>query len=361
MAVAQDKRANSGRKIKLAILVFVLLIISGLLAAIWLRSRHPATSSAEGQNRQSARVSSEVVLACPGRVEGLTDVIDVGAGIDGVLAAVLVEEGQQVKAGEVIARIACRDLEAELEAARAMAESSRQSRQRLLRGSKEEERRIAADETAAAEAVLRQAQLHHQRMARLYEKGDVSKETLEKAQRDLDVTEAALRASVSRRELVNSSPLPEELARADAEVRAADERGSTAIAKLDKCSIKAPITGTILRRHLKVGEPTSVLIPRPIVSLADISQLRVRAEVDERDVGRIHLGQQVIVLADAFPGRRFAGRVSRPGAQMGRKKVRTGDPAEKSDRDVLEVLVDLEETDERLVVGLRTTVQFLAK
>jgi hypothetical protein len=124
---------------------------------------------------------------------------------------------------------------------------------------------------------------------------------------------------------------------------------------------KALITRTVLRRHLKAGEPVSVLVPRPIVSLADISQLRVRAEVDERDLGRIHLGQQVVVLADAFPGRRFAGRVSRPGAQMGRKKVRTGDPAEKSDRDVLEVLVDLEEIDERLVVGLRTTVQFLAK
>jgi hypothetical protein len=46
---------------------------------------------------------------------------------------------------------------------------------------------------------------------------------------------------------------------------------------------------------------------------------------------------------------------------MGRKKVRTGDPAEKSDRDVLEVLVDLVETDARLVIGLRVTVQFLSK
>jgi multidrug resistance efflux pump len=365
MAVAQDKRTSSKQKARLIAYVFVALFALSLPAAFWLRSglSSPGASSAENQSEQQAQASdrNEVVLACPGRVEGLTDVIDVGAGIDGVLAAVLVEEGQQVKAGEVIALITCDDLKAELEAARAMAESARQSRQRLLRGSKEEERRIAADEAAAAEAVLRQAQLHHQRMARLYEKGDVSKEALERARRDLEVAEAALRASVSRKELVNASPLPEELARADAEVRAADERVSTAIAKLDKCSIKAPITGTILRRHLKAGEPVSVLVPRPIVSLADISQLRVRAEVDERDLGRIHLGQQVVVLADAFPGRRFAGRVSRPGAQMGRKKVRTGDPAEKSDRDVLEVLVDLEEIDERLVVGLRTTVQFLAK
>jgi len=67
------------------------------------------------------------------------------------------------------------------------------------------------------------------------------------------------------------------------------------------------------------------------------------------------------VLIDAFPEKRFRGKVSDIGALMGRKKVRTGDPAEKSDRDVLEVLVDLDETDKRLAVGLRVTVRFLSK
>jgi hypothetical protein len=49
------------------------------------------------------------------------------------------------------------------------------------------------------------------------------------------------------------------------------------------------------------------------------------------------------------------------GELMGRKRVRTGDPAEKSDRDVLEVLIDMDERDERLVIGLRATVRFLAQ
>lgn len=53
------------------------------------------------------------------------------------------------------------------------------------------------------------------------------------------------------------------------------------------------------------------------------------------------------------------GRVSSTGSQMGRKKVRTGDPAEKADRDVLEVLIDLDEKDKACVVGLRITAQFI--
>jgi multidrug resistance efflux pump len=110
---------------------------------------------------------------------------------------------------------------------------------------------------------------------------------------------------------------------------------------------------------LKAGESVSTTLPQPIVSLADTSQIRVRAEVDVRDVGRVRLGQRVVVLADAYPAQKYGGRVSRMSMIMGRKKVRTGDPAEKSDRDVLEVLVELDDADRYLVVGHRTTVQFL--
>ena len=55
------------------------------------------------------------------------------------------------------------------------------------------------------------------------------------------------------------------------------------------------------------------------------------------------------------------GKVSHVEPSMGRKKVRSGDPAEKSDRDVLEALVDLDQSKLPLLVGLRVTVQFLAK
>jgi HlyD family secretion protein len=103
----------------------------------------------------------------------------------------------------------------------------------------------------------------------------------------------------------------------------------------------------------------STVFPKPIVTMADASALRVRAEVDERDIGRVSIGGAARILSDAFPGRVFEGKVSRMEGLMGRKKVRTGDPAEKSDRDVLEALVDLQTGDNPLVIGLRVTVQFL--
>jgi HlyD family secretion protein len=346
------------RRLKLVALILSVVAIAGLLVLALARNGSRKSVAPDG-NQQGTKPHEEIVLASPGRVEGQSDVINVGAGADGVLKAVLVQEGQQVRAGQVIALIACREIESQIDEARALAERARQNRLRLLRGSRPEERSKAADQTAVAEAQFKQAQLQHQRVAQLFKSAVVSKEELDTAAKDLAVAEATLRATRNQQDLVNAPPLPEELARADAEVGLAEEQARTAKARLDKCTVKAPLSGTILRTFLKAGETVSTVFPQPIVSLADTSQTRVRAEVDERDVGRVYVGQSVIVLADAYPEKRFAGKVSRVGAVMGRKKVRTGDPAEKSDRDVLEILIDLDETAGDLVVGLRTSVQFL--
>lgn len=349
------------RRLRLIAAILSILAVAGLLVFALARNGFRKQSAVPGKSetKKETNARDEIVLACPGRVEGQSEVINVGAGADGVLTAVLVQEGQQVRAGQVIALIDCREIESQIDEARALAEKARQNRLRLLRGSRPEERRKAADETAVAEAQFKQAQLQHQRIAQLFKSAVVSKEELDQAARDLAVAEATLNATKNQQALVNAPPLPEELARADSEVGLAQEQARTAKARLDKCTVKAPLSGTILRTFLKAGESVSTVFPQPIVSLADTSQIRVRAEVDERDVGRVYVGQSVIVLADAYPEKRFAGKVSRVGAAMGRKKVRTGDPAEKSDRDVLEVLIDLEGTGEYLVVGLRTSVQFL--
>ena len=317
-----------------------------------------ATSSGEPGNQGTA----EVVLSAPGRVEGLTEVIEVGSAMDGVLAEVAVDEGDRVDAGALLARLVCDDLEAALGAATADAEVAHESRLRVLRGSRDEERHVAQAETQAAQAILARAVQRNDRLDRLSQEGSsiVSEEDLDQAHRDLAVAQSELSAAEERENLVTAGPLPEEIARADAEVVASRRRVDEAAARVEKCRVVAPINATVVRRHLMPGEQVSLAFPRPIVSLADTTRMRVRAEIDERDVGRIEVGQSVEVSAEALGERRIVGRVARLGAMMGRKRIRTGDPAEKSDRDVLEVLIDLDESDPRLVVDLRVTVFFLS-
>lgn len=351
------------RRVQRVIIVPAVAFACGALfvTQIGFNARPPANPNAPGSKSAAPNVPAvnNVVLAAPGRVEGQSEVIEVGAGADGVLTAVRVREGQQVVAGEVLASVACNDLVEERQAALAESESARQAKQRLLRGSRDEERRIASIEVASAEAVLKQAQSHYRRQTSLYETGDIARAQWEEARRELEVAAAGLRAAQARVALIGAGALPEELARADAEARAAESRAAALAARAGKCLIRAPQAGRVLRVHLLPGETVSAVTPRPVISLADLSRLRVRAEVDERDLGRLRIGQAVAVYADAFPEKQFAGRVVSFGALMGRKRVRTGDPAEKSDRDVLEVLIELAERDERLVVGLRTSVRFL--
>jgi multidrug resistance efflux pump len=153
--------------------------------------------------------------------------------------------------------------------------------------------------------------------------------------------------------------LQEERARADAEVNAAEGRVRTVQERIGKCSILAPIDGTILRVYARRGESFSTITPRPLFSLADTSSRHIKAEIDERDVDKVSIGQKVVIQADALDGKRLNGSVVRISAMMGRKSISTGDPSDKSDRDILEAVIGLEDNTRPLPIGLRVTVQFL--
>jgi len=97
-----------------------------------------------------------------------------------------------------------------------------------------------------------------------------------------------------------------------------------------------------------------------LFSLADTSSRHIKAEIDERDVDKVSLGQKVVIQADALDGKRLNGSVARISAMMGRKSISTGDPSDKSDRDILEAVIDLKDSTQQLPIGLRVTVQFLS-
>jgi ABC exporter DevB family membrane fusion protein len=299
-----------------------------------------------------------VVLASPGRIEGLSDLVGVGAAIDGVIQTIHVKEGQQVQQGDVLAELECHDLESSQRVANSELESLQQARVRLLRGSRDEERLAAAQKSVAAQAVMEQAGVQFERMEKLREATAVSKQAHEEARRDYDVAKANFEQAKRAEELVNAGPLGEEIARADADVHSAENRIKLAEDKLSKCVVRAPISGSILRVHLREGESFSTFAPRPLFSIADISGRKVRAEVDERDVGSVHVGQKVTVTSDSYPNKTFSGTVTRLASIMGRKTVLTGNPAEKEDRDVLEVTARLDQVANVFPVGLRVTVQF---
>lgn len=315
------------------------------------KTAHPVYSAAQRE---------AVVFASPGRVEGLSETTEVGAATDGVLKAIYVKEDQFVKKGTLLAEIACEDVASTLQIASAEADGARQARTRLLRGARDEEKRIAIKKTASAQATFTEARSRLERQSALYKDGEISRAAYDQARRDFGVAKADLQAAVQSQALVAAPPLGEEKARADAEVRAAEARIQTAQERIKKCLISAPIDGTVLRVYARAGESFSTVTPRPLFALADASGRRVKAEIDERDLGKVVVGQKVIIQADGLTGKKFSGNVASVSAVMGRKSVYTGDPSDKSDRDVLETTIDLTDDAQSLPIGLRVTVQFLS-
>ena len=269
------------------------------------------------------------------------------------------KEDQFVKRGTLLGEIACDELQAILQTAIAEADVARQTRTRILRGARDEEKKIATEKTAAARATFEEAKSRLGMQRALYQREQVSRASYEQAVRDLGVADANLQGAVRTEELLAAPPLREEKARADAEVLAAEGRVRTVQERIAKCSILAPIDGTVLRVYARTGESFSTVTPRPLFSLADTSTRHIKAEVDERDVDKLSIGQNVIIQADALEGKKLQGSVTRISAVMGRKSISTGDPSDKSDRDILEAVIGLEDDIRSLPIGLRVTVQFL--
>src|SRR5882724_161659 len=333
--------------------IFLLIVA---LAFLWsTRSRNSV--QARGISSNSAPAS--VAFASPGRVEGASETTQVGAAADGILKSVYVKEGQFVKRGTVLGEIACDDLRPALQTAMAEADSARQTRARLLRGARDEEKKIASEKTSAARAMFEEAKSRLGMQRALYQKEQISRATYDQAVRDLGVAQTNLQGALRTEELLAAPPLQEDLARADADILAAEGRARTVQERIGKCAIAAPIDGTVLRVFARRGESFSTVTPRPLFSLADTSSQHIKAEIDERDVDKVSIGQKVVIQADALDGKRLNGSVVRISAMMGRKSISTGDPSDKSDRDILEAVIGLEDNTRSLPIGLRVTVQFL--
>src|SRR6266849_5407575 len=334
--------------------IFLVIVAGAFLGST--RSRN----SVQARGIPSDSATATVAFASPGRVEGASEITQVGAAADGILKAVYVKEDQFVKRGTLLGEIACDDLQASLQTAIAEADGARQTRTRLLRGARDEEKKIATEKTAAARATFQEAKSRLDMQRALYQREQVSRATYEQAVRDLGVADANLQVAVRTEELLAAPPLEEDKARADAEVLAAEGRVRTAQERIGKCSIVAPIDGTVLRVYARRGESFSTVSPRPLFSLADTSSRHIKAEVDERDVDKVSIGQKVVIQADALDGKKLRGCVVRVSTMMGRKSISTGDPSDKSDRDILEAVIDLDDNSRQLPIGLRVTVQFLS-
>ncbi|MFN0104700.1 MAG: HlyD family secretion protein [Bryobacteraceae bacterium] len=313
-------------------------------------SRKPAPVAAAPKETKPAAGDKAVVAA--GRVEPADEEIAIGAEIEGRLARVYVKEGDRVGAGALLAELVNDDYRARVELAKAQVAEKSAALSRLRNGSRQEERALAQARLREEQARLESAKIEVARRRPLVEHGAVSRMEFALAEREEATARAKVDAANEDLNLIRSDTRAEDLQRAAAELAAAAARQAETEAQLTKTYIRAPSAGVVLRRWRKSGESVSFGSVTPIVSLGDLSRLRVRIDVDEADVARIRVGQKAYFSADAYPGRKFTGRVISIAQALGRKNVRTDEPTERVDKKILETLAELD-PGQVLPVGLR--------
>ena len=302
------------------------------------------------------------VVAGPGRVEPISEEVEVGSEVNGRLKAVFVEEGDQVQRGQALAVLANDDYRAQVALAQAEVDDSEAELRKVVNGARSQEREEAQAQVSEALATLEDARGEMERRQRLYRKGVVSREEAERYEREFKVAQARYDATVERRDLVSATAREEDVAKAEANVARSRAQLAEAAARYQKTIVRSPIAGFVLRRHHRAGENVtdSSASPDPILTLGDKKSLRVRVDVDENDVAHVHDGDRAYVTADAFGDRRFWGHVVRIGQELGPKRIRTDRPTEKVDKKILETLIQLDNGHE-LPVGLQVDTFILAR
>ena len=228
--------------------------------------------------------------------------------VPGRLIDLPVEEGQFVKKGQVLARLDDEDYRRGAQADKANLRALEAQLRKFEAGSRPQE--IAAAEKAVEEARadLANKRIEYERMEGLYKDGVMSRQVRDNAEAAFKVAQARLARLEEEYRLALEGFRREDIEMARAQVRQAKEALELARIKLGYTVLRAPVSGVILVRNTELGE---VLAPgTPVVNLALLDQVWLRAYIPETELGRVRWGQDVEVTTDTYPGKRYHGRVS---------------------------------------------------
>lgn len=227
--------------------------------------------------------------------------VDVGSTVTGRVLQVAVEEGAQVKKGDVLVRLENDELYASVEQAKA---NERQALARLS-GLRSTGRNSTQAALAQADSVLVAAQAELQRTQALVRQGFISQARLDETLRAAAVAQA--QQTSARAQSAANAEQGTDISQAQAQLALADAASTAAKARLAQAVLTAPADAKVLSRTV---EPGQIVQPgRPLLSLALAGRLQLLAQVDERYLDQLRVGQMARVVADAFPNQRFSARV----------------------------------------------------
>ncbi len=296
-------------------LACVILIVVGFLVL----PGHAPAKTAEEEKAAAEKVESPYAAIANGKVDIEGGIIQIAARRGGVVREVLVQEGDRVVAGQILARQEDDEPRLALQTANADLASA-ESQLRLI------------------QVDIRAARREYERMERLAATNFVAAQRLDQARDAIAQAEARLGSQ-------------------QATVQTARARRDQAAYDVELTIIRSPSAGRIVRRYANPGAGASTLNVSNMFDLEPDAPRIARAEIVESDIPNVADGQQVEITPEGDPSKVYVGTVMRRAAVFGARKLASDDPSQRSDERVVEVVVSA--GDAPLLIGQRVLVKFM--
>ena len=273
----------------------ILIILVALIAAgVYLYPRF--TKDSKPQN--------ELVLS--GNIEAHESLVSFK--VQGRIVDLSVEEGQSVQAGALLARLDIDDYRQRVLIDEANVRVRQSNLALTLAGTREQEIKAAQQAMLDAQADMQQKKLDYDRAERLFREDAISAQDRDLADTALKRSQATFQAAQQKYNEALEGSRKEDIAIARANLKEADANLGMSRVNLDYTVLRAPTAGVITVRQAELGE---VVVPgTPVVTLADLDHIWLRAYVAETDVGRVRWGQDAAITTDTYPHKQYHGRIS---------------------------------------------------
>ncbi|MEN5052637.1 HlyD family secretion protein [Brevundimonas naejangsanensis] len=298
--------------IGLALLVAVVIGLS-------LMQKAGAAKKAELAEAAEKKVESPYSAIANGKIDIEGGIIQIAARRGGVVRDVLVQEGDLVKAGQILARQ--EDDEPRLSLQTATAD---------LAQAESQLRMINVD--------IATAQREHDRLQKLVATNFVAAQRMDQARDAIAQAQARLASQ-------------------QAAVQTARARRDQAAYNVELTVIRSPADGRIVRRYANPGAGASTLNVSNMFDLEPAAPRIARAEIVEADIPNVSVDQAVEITPEGDPSKVYIGKVLRRAAVFGARKLASDDPSQRTDERVVEVVVAVDEAP--LLIGQRVLVKFM--
>lgn len=295
------------------------------------RSAGPAASApvalAGGDNKQPGNAGTSSTAAVPTAVsrQGTTALesqgyiipahqILVSPQVSGRIVELHIEEGRRVEKGEVLAKLEDTEYQADMNRAKSMVKAASERLRELQNGSRPEEVAQAKAELGESQAQLAQLRTQWERVLTLRKTDAITEQEYEESESRYRAMEMRVLKLTNSFKLMELGPRDEQKENARALLDQAKADLVKAEWRLNNCIIRAPISGTILKKNAEEGNivnPIAFNGSFSLCDMADLADLEVDLNVQERDVSTVFKGQKCRVRSLAYPDRTYEGYVSR--------------------------------------------------